>query len=230
MKIDLSFRIRGSHIPVDHGYALFSALSSFVPAVHGSPPQSPAVLRISGRLIGNRRLAITDLSRLTFRCPTDDIGRYLPITGQTLRIGDSNLVVGTPEVRMLKPASVLWSWLVAVKVHGKKPVSADYPEAFLAACRRQLDRLGIKGTASMPARRAGFPTQHGHGAAGGIGTPTRRTIRIAGVEVVGFALVVEDLQPEGSILLQEEGIGGRHHFGCGIFVPATQRIGGAAQR
>ncbi|MBK6797764.1 MAG: hypothetical protein IPG76_13560 [Acidobacteria bacterium] len=37
--------------------------------------------------------------------------------------------------------------------------------------------------------------------------------------MVGFALAIHDISDEGSILLQEHGIGGRRRIGCGIFFP-----------
>jgi CRISPR-associated protein Cas6 len=39
--------------------------------------------------------------------------------------------------------------------------------------------------------------------------------------VVGYALRVNGLTEEGSIRLQEEGLGGRRRMGCGIFVRAA---------
>jgi len=38
--------------------------------------------------------------------------------------------------------------------------------------------------------------------------------------VVGYAVVVRGLDPEGSLRLQERGLGGRRRFGCGLMVPA----------
>jgi CRISPR-associated protein Cas6 len=48
----------------------------------------------------------------------------------------------------------------------------------------------------------------------------RRTLEIAGRTVVGYAVEVSGLTAEESIILQENGIGGRRRFGCGIFIPA----------
>jgi CRISPR-associated protein Cas6 len=32
--IDLAFRLTGNKVPVDHGYALYSAISRIVPEIH----------------------------------------------------------------------------------------------------------------------------------------------------------------------------------------------------
>jgi len=34
--VDLAFRLTGSKIPVDHGYALYSAISRVLPEIHGA--------------------------------------------------------------------------------------------------------------------------------------------------------------------------------------------------
>jgi CRISPR-associated protein Cas6 len=45
----------------------------------------------------------------------------------------------------------------------------------------------------------------------------RRTLRIKDKEVVGYEVLVEALTAEESLNLQEHGLGGRRHMGCGIF-------------
>jgi CRISPR-associated protein Cas6 len=47
----------------------------------------------------------------------------------------------------------------------------------------------------------------------------RRTVRICGKIVVGYPLLVHRLLATESCQLQEGGLGGRRHFGCGVFVP-----------
>jgi hypothetical protein len=45
--------------------------------------------------------------------------------------------------------------------------------------------------------------------------------------VVGFGLQVEGLKPTASQVLQEQGLGGRRHMGCGLFLPTPVKGGGA---
>ena len=47
----------------------------------------------------------------------------------------------------------------------------------------------------------------------------RRTTRIKGKEVVGFEVILEGLNAHESIAIQEAGVGGRRHMGCGVFMP-----------
>jgi len=47
----------------------------------------------------------------------------------------------------------------------------------------------------------------------------RKTFRVHGKQVVGYALLVSELNAEEAIKLQENGLGGRRKMGCGFFEP-----------
>ena len=47
----------------------------------------------------------------------------------------------------------------------------------------------------------------------------RQRIAVAGKRVVGFSVRVAELSPQGSLRLQEEGLGGKRAMGCGLFRP-----------
>ncbi len=207
--VDVQFRLVGKLIPVDHGYCLFSAVSELFPKLHDY--DSAGLHPISGRLAGNRCLAITQNSFLTIRLSSEQIGLALPLAGKTLHIGEHEVRVGVPQTRALVPSARLYSRLVVIKGFME-------PGPFLEAAGRQLKDLEIKGRPSLVVQpriaeaNAGKPT--------GTRSPyLRRTIRIHDKEVVGFALRVEELTAEESIRLQGKGIGGRRRFGCGIFLP-----------
>jgi CRISPR-associated protein Cas6 len=51
----------------------------------------------------------------------------------------------------------------------------------------------------------------------------RRAFRVGNHTIVGFGLSIHDLSDEGSIVLQERGLGGRRHHGCGFFNPISRR-------
>jgi len=93
------------------------------------------------------------------------------------------------------------------------------PGPFLEAVQRQLNELEIRGEPFLIP--TGDAVEVNRSRNGGTRSEwVRRTLRIRDKEIVGFALRVEGLTAEESILLQEKGIGGRRRFGCGIFVPA----------
>jgi len=208
--VDVSFNVVGDVIPADHGYALLSAVSEIVPEVHGD--NAVGIHPIPGTLTGNRTLALTDRSRLVIRIPSERLPQILPLAGKRLRIGEHGLGIGVPTTHALKPKARLYSRLVVIKGFLE-------PEPFLQAAGRQLEDLGIKGGAHLVAQPQ--VVQANKGKSTGSRSPfLRRTVRIRDKEVVGFALNVEGLTAEESILLQERGLGGRRRFGCGVFVGA----------
>jgi CRISPR-associated protein Cas6 len=208
--IDFSFKLLGGPIPVDHGYHVYSSISRVLPAIHGD--DQIGVHPIFGHLLGGRMLALTEGSHLTLRLPVDRVPDVLPLAGRTLDLGDGSITVGVPNSRALVPSAALESRLVIIKGFME-------PDPFLEAVQRQLNELEIRGEPSLIS--TGDAVEVNRPRNGGTRSEwLRRTLRIRDKEIVGFALRVEDLTAEESILLQEKGIGGRRRFGCGIFVPA----------
>ncbi len=211
--IDLAFPLLATHsIPADHGYHLYSALSRLVPEVHRQ--NGMAVHPIRGQQTGNRQLALTDRSRLVLRTNTENIAPLIQIAGKSLQIGSVSVRVGVPQVWPLKPTPSLRSRLVVIKV-SDVDASQLTAETFLAAAQKQLAALGISDQAqlSIPCSRDGT-------------SPQRRTLRIKDKEVVGYEVIIEGLTAEESLNIQEQGLGGRRHMGCGVFAPFVQREGG----
>lgn len=206
---EVVFSIHGGPISVDHGYQLYSAISRVLPEIHGD--SQIGIHPIFGNLTGNRMLMLTKSSCLTLRLPVDRIPDILPLAGKPLDLADTSITVGVPNSRALIPAVSLKSRLVIIKGFME-------PGPFLEAVQRQLNGLEIRGEPFLMS--TGSAVVENATRVGGTKSPwLRRTIRIRNKEIVGFALRVEGLTAEESILLQEKGIGGRRRFGCGIFVP-----------
>jgi CRISPR-associated protein Cas6 len=205
--VDLSFRINGSEIPADHGYALFSVISRLIPSLHGD--ESIGIHPISGLLVGDRLLRITDRSRLVFRMDSGRIRDVMPLSGKRLDIDGHEFLVGLPTPLVLRPAPTLRSRIVVIKGFLEA-------EPFLEACRKQLGDMGVTGEVSLPVRTWSEPLEHKKGHETKF---IRRTIRIHDKVIVGYAVQVSNLTQEGSLKLQEAGLGGRRRFGCGIFLP-----------
>ena len=187
--IDLAFRLTGSAVPVDHGYALYAGLSRILPDIHTA--KDIGVQPIRGIYSGNGTLHLADFSRLILRLPAEQIQAYLKLSGKRLELDEHPLSVGVPEVRTLRPVARLRTRLVTIKGFLQE-------DEFLAAAERQLAQLDIKGQAHLGARR---------------------TFRIKDKQVVGFEMGVTQLTAEESLILQEHGLGGRRKMGCGVFVP-----------
>lgn len=190
--VDLAFRVVGTTLPVDHGYALYSAINRVVPALHDA--RDIGVQPIRGRYVGEGNLHLTPSSRLVVRLPDDRIRPFLKLAGKTLDVDGHRLRVGVPETRALRPAATLYARLVTIK-------GFMQPEVLLEAARRQLQAMDV--TTDL---RVG----------------ERRTLRVKDKQVVGFEVTALGLEAEDSIRLQEVGIGGRRRMGCGIFVGAQR--------
>ena len=80
--IDLAFRLNGTTVPVDHGYALYAALSRIAPELHGAKELS--IQPIRGMYGGDGKLHLADFSRLVLRLPDDAIRTYLSLAGKQL--------------------------------------------------------------------------------------------------------------------------------------------------
>lgn len=190
--VDLAFRLTGASIPVDHGYTLYAAISRVLPHLHAD--KEVGIHPIRGRYSGSGNLYLAAASRLTIRLPEDRIAAVLKLAGKTIELGGHRLRVGVPETRALRPAAALYSRLVTIK--GFMEV-----DPFLAAAKRQLDSLGVDAVLIIG---------------------ERRTFRVKDKQVVGFEVFANQLDAEASLRLQESGLGGRRHMGCGVFVPAPR--------
>jgi CRISPR-associated protein Cas6 len=206
--VDLLFDVRGSVIPRDHAYSLYAAVSREVPDVHAAT--GVGIFAIRAVAEKDSMLRLIESSRLRLRLSAERIPSVLALTGKSIELDGHTLQIGMPRVVPLVPAPTLTSSLVTIKLakpgKGSDFVSAD---AFLAAARGQLGRLGVQAEAVLLAHCTG-PRQ---------GQPLRRVVRIKGQIHVGYGIAVGGLTGHESIELQERGLGGRRLMGCGLFLP-----------
>lgn len=204
--VDITFRLSSDgHVPQDHLYGLYGALSRRLPWLH--EVAQIGVFPLTGDA-QNGQLRLTSRSRLRLRAPVSELHRIIALTGATLEVaGGGPLGVGVPTVFPLRPAATLYARLVQIKLADTS--GGITPEAFLESAQRQLGAAGIGAQAAIPLRENG---PHA-------GEPMRGVLRIKGERHVGFALLVEGLTAEESVQLQEQGLGGRRKMGCGLFLP-----------
>ncbi len=207
--LDVEFKLIGKSLPADHGYHLLSAVSRVLPSIHGD--ESVGLHPVSGAPNGNRLISLSPKSALKIRIDSGRVREVLPLAGQRLDVGGHPVSLGAPQTRALVPAARLYSRLVVIKGFME-------PEEFLAAARRQLAQMDVKADASLVPQPQ-IAEANADSASGARSPFLRRTLRIRDKNVVGFAVMVDGLSAEESILLQEKGLGGRRRFGCGIFIP-----------
>lgn len=203
--LDLLFPVVGARLPTDHAYPLYSALSRLLPSLHNGGVRF-GLAPVTGPHMGRGLLQIDPVqSRLRVRVSISDIPHVVKLAGKGLDIQGHCIRLGVPQVQALEPVPALIARTVTIK-------HATEADQMLKTARQQLDDAGIGGQLCIPE----------HFTRDGRREPLRRVLRIKGVRIVGYSLLVEGLQPAESLKLQTIGLGGRRHLGCGLFVPARE--------
>jgi CRISPR-associated protein Cas6 len=198
--IDLKFPITGHTIPFNHGYTLYAAISHQFPIIHNLDTLS--IHPITGKPEFPHLLHLTEDSSLCLRLPINQVPLIYRLAGKTLTLNDHKIRLGLPESTFITPHHHLYSRLVLIR-------GFNDSQPFLEASQRQLNQRNITATLSLTTRPEG--------------EPIRRIIEIKGKTLVGYGVKISDLNEEDSISLQEQGIGGKHKMGCGVFTPFNHR-------
>ena len=203
--LDVLFRVIGTEVPTDHGYALFSVLSRILETendrwMHGNPQVGLHTIRGPGLGLGRRLIGPN--ARLGLRLPSDLLPRSLKLAGKSIDLDGCNLRIGVSETRALPPVATLHCRIVTTR-NGHQPARFD------AEIARQLATLGIRGKVLRSPENAGRTDGR---------DPSRRIFRVKDKRIVGYSVLATELTAEESIRLQERGLGGRRRMGCGVFV------------
>jgi CRISPR-associated protein Cas6 len=194
--LNIVFPVQGAHLPADHGYLLYAAITHALPSLHGT--SWLGIELISGIPWDSGLIALpTRGSRLRLRIPAQSYAAVLPLAGKRLEIAGHVIHLGIPLAHPLMPATSLYARIVTIKKFTE-------PTPFLEAAHRQLAALGINATLVLPHDER---------------TRSRRIITIHGRKVVGFSVAAHGLREADSIKLQTVGLGGRRAMGCGFFNP-----------
>lgn len=199
--VDLSFAISCRSLPLDHAYALSTALQEALPwiadeevagihLIHGAEsgngwyrPQdsSDAVIHLSRR------------TRMTLRVPKERIEAARALEGMLLDIAGNPLEVGAAAVKQLSALSTLFARHVVMP-------DAELSEAeFLQSVVDEMRALRIRVNKILCGRAHDLATPDG-------------TVHTQSV-------MVADLEPEQAVALQQKGIGPGRKMGCGLFLP-----------
>ncbi len=204
--LDLTFKLRGAPIPLDNGHLTYRALSRICPPLHELNINNIGIHPIAGIPTRNNLLELTAQSRLKIRIHHQQIPLIYPyLAGQAFHIGQNSYQLDIPDYKPLISSESVYSRLVIIK-------GFQDSTNFIEAVQRQIDNLGIQGKIELLTRQDG--------------TPQRRQLTLnkegKQFKVRGFGVKISELNPEDSLILQEQGIGGKRKMMCGIFVPATR--------
>ena len=196
---ELRYPLVGKSLPADHGHPLYGAMSRIVPEVHES--SSWRMATIGGDLNGRGEILLTSYSRLRIRVEWEQIPLFLRLVQKLLKVGKHSLVLEPPEIHPICPSRTLKARIVVIK--GFKE-----PEPFIGAVKYHLQKLGIENCKTY------VPTNAS-------GESDRKIIKVHQHKVVGFGVVVTELNALDSISLQINGCGGKAKMGCGFFSPVS---------
>ena len=200
--VDLKFPISGHTIPFHHGYALYGAICNRFPAIHDLDNLS--IHPISGKPEFPHLLHLTEDSHLCVRLPMDQVPLIYRLAGKTLILNKRKIRLNLPKYQIIKPYPQIYSRLVIIR-------KFEDPQPFLEAVQRQLNQRNITATLHLSTRPQG--------------ETIRRILKIKGKTLVGYGVKITDLNEKDSISLQEQGIGGKHKMGCGVFMPMRKKQG-----
>ena len=197
--VDLVFDIHCQCLPVDHAYALSQALQDSLPWFEQEP--QAGLHLIHGAESGNgwyrpddqdELLYLSRRTKLTLRLPQYRVAAARALTNQNLDIAGYSLTVGQAVEKPLNPRAVVWARHVIAEPEQDE-------EIFLEQMVKQLQSLGI------PCRKALCGKTH--------------YFKLPTGELFTRSLMVADLKPEDSLLLQQHGLGKGRKMGCGLFIP-----------
>lgn len=200
MIVDVTFPVVGKTLPAEHGYALFSAFCYQVAGFHAPERkhESWGLLTTPGELTGDGGLILDETARVGLRVPIGRMADVMQLAGQEFTIDGHVIQLGSPTVEKLAPAPALASRLVLIQ-------GAYEPEGLAQEVGRQMSRLGIRGDIQIG---------------------PQRFFRMGGqITDVGHAVRIMNLSDVDSLTLMEKGIGGRRHFGCGVFRHSLRPLG-----
>lgn len=193
--VRMRFPIIGqAQVPVDHGEALYGAISRLLPEIHAD--ESLGISPIEGGYADGDLLNIERGGHFYLQIPSELIPIFLKLAGQALSLRTQKIRIGVPQLTLINPASNLYARMVTVK--GKE--NEESLKAFIEQSINNSGYLGEKDFYELKILR-------------------RRIINIHHNKIVAFGVRISNLSEQLSLWLQEYGVGGRRRYGSGFFLP-----------
>lgn len=197
--VDAVFAISCPTLPIDHAYALSQAIGAALPwfAADGRVGMHTVHGAESGsgwmRPEGpDALLQLSRRAKLALRLPRERLDDAAVLVGRTLDIGGWPLRIGALAERPLSRITTLFSRCVLLG-------GVEEETAFVAAAAAELEALGIRAERLVCGRVTPLATPARHHRA--------RSLMLAG------------LTQDGSLRLQQVGLGAERKLGCGLFIP-----------
>lgn len=198
--VDISFKLNGKNLPLDHAYALSEAMKTALPWLADEEDAGVHLIHVAESGNGwyrpedveNELLHLSRRTRMTLRLPQHRLDDARELEGTTLDIEGFELVLSDSSIKKLSALGTQFSRHVITD-----PDQSE--EAFLYQVAEEIESLGIKVRKMLAGKSHAFRTPDGP-------LHTR-------------SVMLADLEPEQAVLLQQKGIGSGRKMGCGIFIP-----------
>lgn len=196
--VDISFRLQGTLLPIDHAWALGNAIQSALPWMEQEAEAAVHQIHVAASGNGWYRPEDKDkdmlhLSRrtcLTLRVPTHRLHDTDALIGQTLSIDGYDITLGSRKTRPLSNMTTLFARYIA---------GPEDENEFLAFVAQELAEMGI----SLRKMLCGKTTM----------------IDVPEGQWLTRSLMMADVDLIDAIRLQRSGIGPHRLYGCGIVIP-----------
>ena len=196
--VDVLFPVRGDCLRAGYGYQLYSAVKAW--SLRLAEREDVWLGPVEGvESLGHGLLRLRRGARWRVRCSLQATGDLLGIQGQRLLVGAHVVELGPPTFEEPRLGPVMHAELVTFKsLHWAQ---REHPTTgqFLGRLWDRLTRLGV--------------------APCDLDLGLRREVMIGGhPSQAGYAVRVGSLTDEAAATLVRCGVGGRRHFGAGLFV------------
>jgi CRISPR-associated protein Cas6 len=197
--VDLVFAIKCRSIPVDHVFQLSEAICKLLPWFAQEPKAGLHTIHVAESANGwirpddpNALLHPSRRTKLTLRVPKHRISEAGELAGETLNIAGHELQMINYTVKKLSDITTIFSRYVVAE-------ELEDEDQFLEHVLSELKVFDVRPKKMLCGIEKHFQSDDG--------------------SIKTRSLMLADLTFNESILLQQNGLGGLRHMGCGIFLP-----------
>lgn len=197
--VDIVFGISCRALPVDHAYALSSAICSELDWFEDEPDAAVHTIHVAASGNGWYRpdnagqlLHPSRRTKLILRIPKQRVEDASSLIGKTIDVAGNPLTINNMNQKPLSEITTIFARYIVVE-HARSEME------FLNEVMASLQRMGIKPKKMLCGKEASLKLEDG--------------------EITTRSLMIADLTFKDSILLQQKGLGSHRWMGCGIFLP-----------
>lgn len=199
--VDLVFSIQCRELPVDHAHSLSCAIFAAAPWMQDAPLVGIHSIHVAGSQNGwerpehgsDQHIMLSHRTKLSIRLPSAQKERLQQdLLGRELLIDGCPLSIRQAKLKPLSKQTTLFARYVENQ-------QDEDENAFLQWAMAELRKQDIRVRKALCGKPAALSTPQG--------------------PLATRSLMLADLTVEEAVHLQQRGLGGQRHLGCGIFIP-----------